>query len=263
MINLERYLKIAYKTYKRNFISVIVSVIVILGVFLLFLLPASFLIITQNQNITMPEQTQIGSIDSFSDFQALFLANPLNFFIALGLLVSIFLSSGLVGICYHGIKKRVEMKTFFKTLKDRGISYFSATLLILLIFLLIYSSFQATVFFLGIEGSGASLLNLLAGLVILLVSPFFVLYSPSVISGKNAIHSIRESVKLGRKNYLGLFVLIIVFYVLSLVEIIPVIGLVIECFFLFPLLQIIFCSIYINETKSKRTKRKIKKRSKK
>lgn len=261
MAEIEKHLRVAFRAYKRNFIPLASSIILILGVFLLFLLSAAFLMV-QNQVVTTPAETQSNNLGPSSDFQALFLINPsdifllITFLILVGYLAALYSSSGFVGVCYYGVKKKVYMKTFFKTIRERGVPYFLATLLILSIFLAVLLPFLGWLFILGFEGVISGMVYMLATIALLLILPFLVLYAPAVISGEGVLSSIKQAVSLGRKNYFSLLALVIVFSVLSLVELIPVIGLVVEYFFLFPLLQITFCSIYINEKKSKKGKTK-------
>ena len=257
MTEIKKHLKIAYQAYRRNFLPIIISMVIILAVFLLFLFPAAFLMAVQNKTTITFAEAQHSGIDPSLDFQALFsasyldLASSVAVFILLGLIATIFLSTGLAGICYYGLKKKVHINLFFQTLRLRGLHYFSATSIILSVFLLFYLPFQITVFFYGIEGVVANIILFSGSLLLLFLAPFFVLYSPSVISGKSVTQSIKESIYFGRKNYKTLLALIMIFSVLSLIEIIPVMGLIIEYLFLLPLLQIVFCSIYISEAKPK------------
>jgi hypothetical protein len=274
MVEVEKHLKIAFEAYKKNIIPIILSVIIVIAVFFIFIIPAALLIFFENQNISTLETSQYNNLSS-SEFQALFLSSSVAFSVLLfilGFLVALFLSSGLIGVCYYSVKKKVYIDTFFNVVKERGIYYFVATLLVVLLYLLFLLPFLALFFVFGFGGGVYSTLlgifSILLMLGTLLITPFFMLYAPAVISGKSILESLSQSFNLGKKNYLDLVIIIILFYVFSFVNLIPIIGFVLQYFFLFPFLQITLCSFYIdktvtnkriNKTKTIETTKKIKK----
>jgi glucan phosphoethanolaminetransferase (alkaline phosphatase superfamily) len=267
MVSLKEHLIIAFNAYKRNFVTLLTSIIIILSVFLIFAIPASFLIASEIEKFSSPESFQYTS----SSFQALFLFSSMGIaftLLTLGLLIIIFLTSGFVGLCYYGVKKRVYLNTFLEVTKKRGASYFLATMLIFLIFLIILLPF--IIFLITLQFSEFTIQSILRAIVFLIL-PFFVLYGPAIISDKGIMSSIKQSINLGRKNYFNLLALVSIFIIASLVDQIPIwiislVGTLLNYFLIFPLFQITLCSFYIDKTKKvvteKRKTRKKKRRRK-
>ncbi|MCD6274956.1 MAG: hypothetical protein J7J15_02950 [Candidatus Aenigmarchaeota archaeon] len=256
MVKIFRYFKKSFEVYKRNFVPIILSVLLIGIICGLFLVLSIFALFGPKNINTMTESYMM--LGEFTDFEQEFseflnLQNVGLFllFMILGGITAIFLQSGFWGICFHGIKKRVTMKTFFTTIRKRGISYFSAILLVLIIFFVIslLLSLPATIFPLFIP---------ITLIILILITPFFILISPAVISGRSVIESLEQSFKLGKKYYFDLILLIILIYLFSLVNFIPIIGSLLSYFLISPLFALVICSFYIDVKQKPETQIKTK-----
>jgi len=256
MVKIFRYFKKSFEVYKRNFVPIILSVLLIGIICGLFLVLSIFALFGPKNINTMTESYMM--LGEFTDFEQEFseflnLQNVGLFllFMILGGITAIFLQSGFWGICFHGIKKRVTMKTFFTTIRKRGISYFSAILLVLIIFFVIslLLSLPATIFPLFIP---------ITLIILILITPFFILISPAVISGRSVIGSLEQSFKLGKKYYFDLILLIILIYLFSLVNFIPIIGSLLSYFLISPLFALVICSFYIDVKQKPETQIKTK-----
>jgi len=256
MVKIFRYFKKSFEVYKRNFVPIILSVLLIGIICGLFLVLSIFALFGPKNINTMTESYMM--LGEFTDFEQEFseflnLQNVGLFllFMILGGITAIFLQSGFWGICFHGIKKKVTMKTFFTTIRKRGISYFSAILLVLIIFFVIslLLSLPATIFPLFIP---------ITLIILILITPFFILISPAVISGRSVIESLEQSFKLGKKYYFDLILLIILIYLFSLVNFIPIIGSLLSYFLISPLFALVICSFYIDVKQKPETQIKTK-----
>ena len=249
MASLKKHLIIAFNAYRRNFATLIASIIIITLASLIFAIPAALLVTLESERFQSNE-----SFQPSLNFQSLFLLDSIGVAFALlllGLLVTIYLSSGFVGVCYYGVRRKVKLNTFLKVIKKRGISYFLATAILGLIFLMILLSF--TVFLISFHLS-EEIMQLFLRLILLLILPFFVLYGPAIIAGKRVVNSIEQSIKLGINNYFSLLALSLIFVATSSADLIaqPIISLAISLinyFFVMPIFQISLCSIYIEKTK--------------
>ncbi len=101
-------------------------------------------------------------------------------------------------------------------------------------------------------------------MIFLLIAPFFIFIFPAVIEGKSIFNSLSQSFTLGKKYYLDLILLPILFYVSSLLSFIPIVGVILNYFLIVPLLVLLICSFYLEVSKSGREKksRKTKKTGK-
>jgi len=262
MVKIFRYFKKSFEVYKRNFVPIILSVLLIGIICGLFIGLSIFALFGPKNISTIAESYRMSG--EFTDFESQEFSEFLNLqnvglfllFIILGGITVIFLQSGFWGVCFHGIKKRVTMKTFFTTIRKRGVSYFLAILLVLIIFFVIslLLSLPASIFHPLIP---------IALLILILITPFFILISPAVISGKGVIESLEQSFKLGKKYYFDLILLIILIYLFSLVSFIPIIGSLLIYFLISPLFTLVICSFYIEASVKQKPKMQIKKSTQK
>lgn len=270
MVKIFRYFKKSFEVYKRNFVPIILSVLLIGIICGLFLVLSIFALFGPKNINTMTESYMM--LGEFTDFEQEFseflnLQNVGLFllFMILREIVAIFLQAGFWGICFHGIKKRVTMKTFFTTIRKRGISYFSAILLVLIIFFVIslLLSLPATIFPLFIP---------ITLIILILITPFFILISPAVISGRSVIESLEQSFKLGKKYYFDLILLLLLIFILFFVSLVPFVVLsaitynltyllgfyIILAFLILPLFTLTICSFYIDVKQKPETQIKTK-----
>lgn len=258
MANILKHFSKAFEAYKRNFVPIILSILfiwIVLGLFF----GASFLSLFGAENTGTIAESYITS-GGFTDLESQELFEQINIqslglfflFLVLGGIVAIFLQTGLWGICFYGIKKKVNMKTFFTTIRERGIPYFFATILVGLIFLAILIPVLVVYIVLYFFSPIVSTIVLLLGILmiilmisplllfgILMIFPFFVLIYPAVISGKKLLNSLTESFSLGKKNFSSLMLLFIIIILLALAVTLPSIV------FHYAKLFLIYPTIYI------------------
>ena len=263
MAYISKHFKKSFEVYKRNFVPIILSILLIGIIYGLFFGLGIFALFGPKGVSTIAESYMMSG--EFTDFESQEFSELLNLqnvglfllFIILGGIIAIFLQAGFWGVCFYGIKKRVTMKTFFTIIRKRGISYFLATLLVLIIIsvILIFLILPTVIF---------PPFILVSLLILILIIPFFILISPAVISGEGVIESLEQSFKLGKKYYFDLILLIILIFLFSLVSFIPIIGSLLIYFFISPLFTLTICSFYIDvkqkpeKIKQKRTIKKQK-----
>ncbi len=254
MANILKHFSKAFEAYKRNFVPIILSILLVFITFYLFVGLGIFALFGTEGSATVAEfyMTEGGFTDTYS--QELFeQINPQNFglfllFLILGGIVAVFLQAGLWGICFQGIKKKVNMKTFFTTIRERGVPYFFASILVGLIVSAILILLIAVYVVIYLFNPILSTIVLLLGIV--LITPFFVLVSPAVISGKRVSSSLTESISLGKKNYFDLLLLIVLVFIFSLVSLVPILGIILVYFLVSPLFILVICSLYLEVSKS-------------
>ncbi len=270
MLKILNHFKKAWEAYKRNFPPIIISIALIIIIFSL-LVGVGFFAILGTEGATEVVNHYIIS-EGTTDFESPEFLNSINMenigffflFLILGVIITIFLEAGFWGICLKGIKKKVSTGLFFTTIRERGISYFLANILVLLIIVAI--SLPLILIFYGLFYllQANLFLSVVYPMIFLLIAPFFIFIFPAVIEGKPIFNSVSQSFIFGKKYYLDLILLPILFYVSSLLSFIPIVGVILNYFLIVPLLVLLICSFYLEVSKSGREKksRKTKKTGK-
>lgn len=269
MVNILNHFKKVWGAYKTNFIPIVLSVILITLTILLFF-GLGFFALLGTEGATEIANSYLIS-GEVADFESPDFLQSLNLqtigffflFIILGAILAIFLQAGFWGLCLGGVKKKVNMKTFFTTIRERGIVYFFASLLVLLIIAAISIPliliFYAVFYLLQLT----LLLPITYIILLLFLTPLFIFVSPAVISGKSIFDSLSQSFKLGKENYFDLILLIVLVFIFSMLSFIPIIGIILVYFLIAPLFTLVVCSFYLeisknNKIKIKEIKSKIK-----
>ena len=153
--------------------------------------------------------------------------------VAFAILFGIVLQAGFYGMAMESLGKKTDLPTMIRTMKKVWKESIGAFLLVGLIYIIIISFFVMVPIGIGAGsfGSQTALYSvLIAGiLIVFLISVFLTLVYPSLISGKGAVASIRDSVKVASSSYFKLLLLVAFFFVLSfasreLLGLIPAIG---------------------------------------
>ncbi len=266
MLKILNHFKKAWEAYKTNFKPVIISMALII-IILFLLVGAGGATKGLNHYIISEGTTDFESPESLDSIN---MENLGFFFLFLGAIITIlveiiiFLEAGFWGICLKGIKKKVSTGLFFTTIRERGISYFLASILVLLIIVAISLPLILIFYSLFYPLKITLFLSVVYLMIFLLIAPFFIFIFPGVIEGKSIFNSVSQSFTLGKKYYLDLILLPILFYVSSLLSFIPIVGVILNYFLIVPLLVLLICSFYLEVSKSGREKksRKTKKTGK-
>ncbi len=255
-----KHFRTGFKSYTRNFGTLILATLIIFTTLFSFIL-LGFLAGTGDVEQSLAGSYYLlfsGNTEDMELISEIFeFMNPsglgiLFIFFLLGSLITIFLQAGLWGVCLKGLAKKADMKVFFNTIKERGISYLIANLLIWLILIaiiipmLIITTIIVMIAFptLPVDSSVLMLIYLTP---IMLISPFFILIIPGVILGKRISESIEQGFSLGKENYNELLLLLLIVYSFSLISFIPFIGTILV-YLLNPLGILIICSYYLEKT---------------
>ncbi|MCK4730131.1 MAG: hypothetical protein KAT28_02325 [Candidatus Aenigmarchaeota archaeon] len=256
-----KHFKKGFESYTRNFNTLILATLIIFTTLFSFVL-LGFLAGTGDVEQSLKgnyyllfsgntEDTEL--VSEIFESMGLSGLGLLIIFSLLGLIITIFLQAGLWGVCLKSIAKKADMGVFFNTIRERGISYFMANLLIwlILIAVIIPIIIIATIIIIAVPGLAApeySILLMLIYLIpILLITPFFILILPGVVLGKRISKSIEQGFSLGKENYGGLLLLILIVYSFSLISLIPLIGTLLV-YLLTPLWMLIIGSYYLEKT---------------
>jgi hypothetical protein len=153
------------------------------------------------------------------------------FVLLLTVLFSLVLQAGYYGMASESLSRKTGLKTMAKTMRTRWKTVIGAFSVIVIIYLAaLFIGFTITGVFLVQASSNAALLSVILVVVAAFcLSVFFSFVFPAIISGKNAIDSLKASFHTARSNYAGAVALVLFFAVLSFVlrsvlEIIPVAG---------------------------------------
>jgi len=256
-----KYFRKGFESYKRNFGTLILATLIIFIILFSFIL-LGFLTGTGNVEQSLKGSYYLlfsGNTDNTELISEIFESiNSSNFgilmiFFTLGLFITIFLQAGLWGVCLKSIAKKADMNVFFNTIRERGISYFMANLLIwlILIAIIIPIFIIATIIVIGFPVLASQeyflFLTIIYLIPMLLITPFFILILPGVVLGKKVSESIEQGFSFGKENYGELLLLILIIYSFSLVSLIPFIGTLL-IYLLTPLWMLIVCSYYLEKT---------------
>jgi len=265
MVKIFRYFKKSFEVYKRNFVPIILIMLLFLVIYFSIFSASRYLETSTLSSIENFENYTVTENMSAEEYNKVFgafqqhISNFILFFLFLIVIgvITVFLQAGFWGICLKGIKEKVNIRIFFTTIKERGLSYFLAIILLSLILLAIETPFLIVSIIL-LYGSPTFfwVAFFLDMAIYFLIMPFFIFVYPAVVSGKRVSESLSQSFSLGKKNYFGLLLLIILFSVSFLVFFIPIMGILLIYFLISPLFIITICSYYLEasrrEVKGKR-----------
>lgn len=192
-------------------------------------------------------------------------------------LVNTILFAGAYGVYLASVKGRPKISVFFDSARKYGLDLILArfvlgflSLLLFIVFILILVGavlIFSAIFSIISESLGLLVAALVSGIVwvgAILVLPLFLLVSPAVVSGKGAVGSIKESIELGRKNYiavllLGLSMLLLIVCMYLLMYVHFALYYIIGPFVISPFMAILTSYVYLDlKSGSKSTVRKVK-----
>lgn len=280
MKQLINHIKIAWSSYKKNFVT-IALVLIIIGIINMVLSGFAMVSLLGPENYSDFAMSYFysGSVIAEQNYETIFELNPpsiesfalAGIFIIIAILISVILQSGLWGIYLESIKGKPHFKIFFEYVKTRGFRYLLANFLlmvifipILLLFILPGIIFPYDIFiFLGFIGTA----------FIILIIPLFIMTYPTVISGKSVTEALRTSFEIGKKNYHLLLSFLVFSILISLLLYAPTIYLetyelygvyyteysvvyllesLLSAFLIVPILLLTLSSIYIEVSGSKK-----------
>jgi len=192
-------------------------------------------------------------------------------------LMSLYLLAGTYGVCLGAIKGKTSMDAFFESLNTRGVSLAISKILVGLIFAGIFSVliiigiiFAVAVGIMAGESavSALILLFLLVGLITAIsIAPFFTLVSPSVVSGRGVVNAIRESISIGKKNYVDTLGVIVIILVMLTIDVAlgylnGVLGVLVSFAFVSPMIALFLSAFYLERSAGKSKADELKPRKK-
>ncbi|MGC9310350.1 MAG: hypothetical protein ACP5E4_01350 [Candidatus Aenigmatarchaeota archaeon] len=258
MANLSKHAGIALKAYRRNVLAYFLSLLFSSSVVLLILVLGFFAVLANSLPAAYEALVGGGGDPIFFVNALINPANLILFLLAVTVasFLTFLLSAGLYGICLKGISDRATMRTFFGVIRRRGLPYIVAMSVVSLIWLAIAALFLVPLVLAeGIFSSAAAYLayQAFAVIAVSLFLPFFILVPYSVIFGRGASESIRESVSLGRRNYIELLFLGLSMFFLSVVLMWPpLIGPLANILFVTPMFMFVMASYYLDKSVAKK-----------
>jgi len=162
------------------------------------------------------------------------------FFIIAGL-VYVFLLVGMFGMAAQSLRGKTNFWTIFKFAKNKGLTGILAFVIIgimsFFIFLIIVLGLEIIFPFYGT----------ITGIIIfsLVIILFSLTFPGIVLDNLNTLESIKISVNIVKRNYIEMLSLLLVYLALSiLITFIPIVGLLIVAFVIFPMLCITLVVFY-------------------
>ncbi|MEM5793085.1 MAG: hypothetical protein QXY45_01850 [Candidatus Aenigmatarchaeota archaeon] len=234
------YLSRAWVSYKKNFWSFILAEIVsMLPSLMLFFIGLLFLLSSLKPwvdwetvlNITEEEvlKEYILGLFETTGFIYSFLKGLLIFgmFVILAILVRSYFQIGIYGMAYESLKKRTRLKTMFLFSRKMGFRWLLTVLILFGIFLLVIP----IIFLIGILTFGLGFI-----LFILFIPPILLVAPSMVVEDASPTSAIKNAFNVSKKNYLGIFVLFLVYLLIvvllqiinNLVLMIPIIGVLVN-----------------------------------
>jgi hypothetical protein len=196
-------------------------------------------------------------------------------------LLSSYLLAGFYGVCLMILKSRTGvsgLSPYFKSVRERGLTLIAARIILILIFAGIAMGVLAVGIIFGllgllIAGEAAFMyifvLSLLLTLIAVLAAiPFFITISPLVVSGRGVSEAIRESVKIGRKDYWGTILFIIPIAILEVIVFIlsflsGTLGILFSLILVSPMVALMISSFYLEKFSGKAERMKVRPSAKK
>lgn len=263
MADIFYHFKKGFKAYIKNLMPYYFAVFTIALGFLTMIFAGALLVVFNSDSIFYSEEFLNNSPNADSLELLLMFATPANVLIMfifsfLAVVVSVYLLSGLYGVCLEGVTGKASIKTFFASVFRRGGSYLLSSIVLFMLFgvflfvltlpillvgpnlMLAFSSYLTYTFLLMVTG--------------FLVLPFFFLVPVAVVSGQGVQDSFRQGFDIARKNYFELLVMQSLIFTLFLACFIVSIqlgflaGFIIGFFLLVPLCIFTKSSYYLDKS---------------
>ena len=265
------YISNAWKVYKKNILSLIVAelipnliagLLIFLGfaIFLASLLPGLNLDMIMNTTDEEVMKEYITGLFSNKEFLNQLVNGVVGFsgFFLIAFLISTYFSIGQVGMACESLKRKTKIMTMFKVSRELGFRWIGTTILLLifaLIGLIPLLIISVLTFGLGF-------------FAVFLIIPIIVLIAPAmVIEDSSPIQSIKNAFNTGKRNYLHLFALLLIYIIASVsisfigtfLSYLPLIGGLINMsislfttFAIVPMIRISFADYYLKNRKGSR-----------
>ena len=236
------YLIRAWEMYRKNAISfviaellslIITGVIALIGIIIIF----GSIGIANLINLSNPELV-ITKIVSIIPFLA-GLGVALIFLIIAGI-VSAFLTTGLYGMAVESLRGETKYETMFSVAKKSG---FKGIISSIILGIITFILFMVLIIGLNIA---FPIVGAIIGIILffLIFITFFLVFPGITVDDLSSVQAIRESFNIAKKNYFKIFGLILLYAVISLVVMIPFLGIIIYCFVIAPMMKISLVFFY-------------------
>lgn len=238
------YIKRSWETYRKNTISFIIAelisllitgTIALVGIGIIF----NFIGISSLKDLYNLEFF-IRKIASLLSLLAEIAIALVLLFIAC--LARIFLSAGLYGMAAESLRGKINVNMLFQYSKKYGFKGIVSSIMIGIITLIfIILAFILNIFF--------SWVGIIVGVIIifLMIVTFSLVFPGIILDGLSSINAIKESFNISKKNYLDILGLSLFYAVISLVILIPFLGILIYCLVISPMMKISLVFFYIRK----------------
>ncbi|MBN2095275.1 MAG: hypothetical protein JW727_04455 [Candidatus Aenigmarchaeota archaeon] len=257
MASLLQHFERAFSAYRKNLIPYTFSALLVCfaAVFVMFL---GMLVFVLNSESVFYSEEFMNQAELDPAVVLLALMTPGNIailftFSFLALVAFLYMSAGVYGVCLEGLRGRVSVRAFFSSVARRGGSYLIASLILLgfLMGFIVLAMFVPIFLFVSMPVAAAVQSYLVWFLLIyflgFLLTPFFFSVLPAIVSGRGIINAFRESMAVGRDNYLELLLLeVLLFTGFFVSALIPYIWAGILFFISVPIATFVNCSFYLD-----------------
>ncbi len=215
-MEIEKILSESWKIYKKNWVTFVIAEILISAIDLV----AIGILVS---SLLVPDWQQMGVM-------------PLAILI---LVLSIGLESGIYYLAKEGRKKKVYMENFWKGVRKYWLKFVGVRILVGIIFL--FASIPLIFFILSKIWIGV----ILYYVFLFLLAPLFSLAPVAIVFNKSVISSIKESIRIGYRNYLFILVILLIYSLLQgVLSLIGYAGVLINWLVIDPMESISFVLIY-------------------
>jgi MFS family permease len=250
------YVERAWESYKKNFwqfvIALILQAFIVSIPFLIGVLPWIVIFFSRGMN---------------AGFVNLLLSNlgVLSFSVVMfivGILLSSVLGGGFTRMAYESLRGRTSYETMFKTAREKFWTILGADLIVLLTLLVIVTTLLVPIIALGSLYALSQtsffyvfiIFSIVALGVIILVSVgiFFIFVNQAVvIDNFKALDAIKKSFKIADKNFLSIFFLFLIFFLINsgLENVLSIAGSLIVFFVIAPIALISYTALYSDRRK--------------
>jgi uncharacterized membrane protein len=232
----------AWEMYRKNAISfvvaelltlVITGIIALVGIVILF----GSVGISNLMNLSNPELmiTKIVSILSL-----LFELTIASIFFIIAGIVWAFLQTGIYGMAAESLRGPTKVKTMFEVAKKNGFKGIVSSVILSVISFVLFM-----ILIIGLNIAMPIIGGIIGMILFFFVSITFSIVLPGIVTDDlSSINAIKESFKTTKKNYLDTLGLLLLYSAISLVVLIPFIGIIIYFFVISPMMKISLIFFY-------------------
>ena len=249
------YVSKAWKAYKRNALSLIPAMIVILLISM-----ASVGIVVMSMMTSMTESMLAGDFTA-ATFMSLMQSLSVGIAVMLiGILITIALQVGVVKMTVEALKGRTKVSTMFSTAKKKGITAIATYILALVIAGAVFGVFALLGFAAGVTAGFVMLgLGALVALVVLIFFAF--MYQAIVIDNAGPVDALKLSFNFVKTNFLAVIALYVLYIVAAMIlGLLPVIGTLLTMAVVAPVFLMALTAMYMDKKRRKGLKRPAKRK---